>query len=187
MYYRDSVGNDTAQPGNTEQGSRAAIPWEIIERTCIAGMTFMDAAKQFEVKEDTIRKRARRYKWPVSKAIAKVVQRAVQNEEVAERAAQDWLAKGEAHRTVVFEKAHGAIVKAKMSPPKSWKEFELADKAARRAADLENDEAAQHISLIQLNDAINDYELPIEAHSVPNESGSEAVEATVLPDHPALK
>jgi len=139
------------QPGNTEQRSRVSIPWEIIERTCIAGMTFMDAAKQFGVKEDTIRKRARRYNWPVSKAIGKAVQKAVQNAEVVERAAQDWLAKGNAHRAAVFDKASGAIAKANMTPPQSWKEFDVADRAARRAAGLENAEVVQQ-TLIHIND-----------------------------------
>jgi hypothetical protein len=63
------VKADTGQPATREKGSKVAIPWDIIERTCIAGVTFMDAAKEFEVKEDTIRKRARRYKWPVARAI----------------------------------------------------------------------------------------------------------------------
>jgi hypothetical protein len=143
--------NDTLQPATVEPGSRATIPWDIIERPCIAGMTFMDAAREFGVKEDTIRKRARRYNWPVSKAIGKAVQKAVQNARVVDRSAQDWLSKGEAHRRVVFDKASGAIADASMYPPKSWKEFDLADRAARRAAGLENAEVVQQ-TLIHIND-----------------------------------
>jgi hypothetical protein len=145
------VKADTGQLGIPEQSNNAPIPWDIIERTCIAGMTFMDAAREFGVKEDTIRKRARRYKWPVSKAIGKAVQKAVQNAEVVDRTAQDCLAKGNAHRTVVFDRASGAIRKAKMQPPQSWKEFDLADRAARRAAGLENAEAVQQ-TLVNIND-----------------------------------
>jgi hypothetical protein len=151
------------QPGIPEKGNKASIPWDIIERTCIAGMTFMDAAKEFGVKEDTIRKRARRYNWPVSKAIGRAVQKAVQNAEVVDRTAQDWLAKGEAHRRVVFDKASGAIKKADMRPPKSWKEFDLADRAARRAAGLENADMVQQ-TLIHINEL--DAEQPIEAELV---------------------
>jgi hypothetical protein len=54
-----------------------------------------------------------------------------------DKAAQDWLAKGEAHRALVFDKASGAIKKARIRPPQSWKEFDLADRAARRSAGLE--------------------------------------------------
>jgi len=149
--------NDPMQPGIPEKGSKVAIPWDIIERTCIAGMTFMDAAKEFGVKEDTIRKRARRYNWPVSKAIGKAVEKAVQNRQVVDKTAQDWLAKGEAHRTLVFDKASGAIKRANMRLPKSWKEFDLADRAARRAANLENAEVVQQ-TLIHINEAIEGHD-----------------------------
>src|SRR5437763_121699 len=156
--------HDSRQSVIQASDSKPAIEWDIIERACIVGMTFMSAAKEFGVKEDTIRKRARRYNWPVAKAIGKAVQKAVQNEQVAERTAQDWLAKSSAHRGVVFDKAHGAITEAKMCPPQSWKDFDLADRAARRASGLENAEVVQQ-TLIQINEAINDepYSLPVEA------------------------
>jgi hypothetical protein len=165
---------NTVQPTIGKQGDRAAIAWDIVERTCIAGMTFMDAAQEFGIKEDTIRKRARRYKWPVARAIGKAVQRAVQNAEVAERTAQDWLAKGNAHRTVVFEKASGAIAKANMTPPKSWKEFDLADRAARRSAGLENADVIQQ-TLIQLNERIDGFDSePIEINALPSDAATQS-------------
>jgi len=60
----------------------------------------------------------------------------------------------------VFDKASGAIEKAKMRPPKSWKEFDLADRAARHAAGLENADVIQQ-TLIHVNEL--DAEQPIEA------------------------
>ena len=60
----------------------------------------------------------------------------------------------------MFDKASGAIEKAKMRPPKSWKEFDLADRAARRAAGLENADVIQQ-TLIHVNEL--DAEQPIEA------------------------
>jgi hypothetical protein len=161
------VKMNTMQPTIGKQGDTVAIPWDIVERTCIAGMTFMGAAQEFGIKEDTIRKRARRYKWPVTKAIGKAVQKAVQNAEVVERTAQDWLAKGNAHRTLVFDKASGAIARANMKPPKSWKEFDLADRAARRSAGLENVEVIQQ-TLIQMNERIEGFDSePIEINALP--------------------
>src|SRR5205814_9140448 len=103
------------------------------------------------VKEDNSRKRARRYNWPVAEESDKAVQKAVQNAEVVDRTAQEWLGKGNAHRTVVFDKASGAIAKANMTPPQSWREFDLADRAARRAAGLENAEVVQQ-TLIHINE-----------------------------------
>ena len=158
---------DTEQQTTAEQGGRVAIPWDIIERTCIAGMTFMSAAEEFGVKEDTIRKRARRYGWAVQRAIGKAVQRAVQNAEVVDRTAQDWFAKGEVHRRVVFDKASNAIARANMRPPHSWREFDVADRAARRAAGLENADVVQQ-TLIQINEAVDDFDepRPIEANLI---------------------
>jgi len=99
--------------------------------------------------------RARRYRWPVPRAIGK----AVQNAEVVDRTAQDWLNKGEAHRRIVFDKASGAITQAKMCPPRSWRDFDLADRTARRAAGLESAEIVQQ-TLIQINEAIDDFDQP---------------------------
>ena len=45
------------------------------------------------------------------KAIGKAVQKAVQNEQVTELTARDWLAKGAVHSAVVFDKAHAAIAR----------------------------------------------------------------------------
>jgi hypothetical protein len=50
-----------------------------------------------------------------------------------------------------------------MQPPKSWKEFDLPDRAARRAAGLENADVVQQ-TLIHINE-INDFDeqpIPIE-------------------------
>jgi hypothetical protein len=74
-----------------------------------------------------------------------------------------WWKRGEAHRLFVFDKASGAIEKARMRPPKSWKEFDLADRAARRAAGLENADVVQQ-TLIHINEL--DAEQPVEAEVV---------------------
>jgi hypothetical protein len=50
-----------------------------------------------------------------------------------------------------------------MRPPKSWKEFDLADRAARRAAGLESADVVQQ-TLIHLNEI--GAEQPIEAELV---------------------
>lgn len=59
-----------------------------------------------------------------------------------------------------------------MCPPQSWKDFDLADRAARRAAGLENAEVVQQ-TLIQINEAINEcepYALPVEANVIATEA-----------------
>lgn len=47
-----------------------------------------------------------------------------------------------------------------MRPPKSWKEFDLADRAARRSAGLENAEVVQQ-TLIHINEAIDGHEFEV--------------------------
>jgi hypothetical protein len=59
-----------------------------------------------------------------------------------------------------------------MCPPKSWKEFDLANRAARRSAGLENAEIVQHSLLIHINEAIDGFD-------------SEVIEATAQPDNRA--
>ena len=63
----------------------------------------------------------------------------------------------------MFDKASSAIEKAKMRPPKSWKEFDLADRAARHAAGFENADVIQQ-TLIHINEL--DAEQPIEPEVV---------------------
>ena len=63
----------------------------------------------------------------------------------------------------MFDKASGAIEKARMRPPKSWREFDLADRVARRAAGLENADVVQQ-TLIHIDEM--GAEEPIEAELV---------------------
>ncbi len=77
--------------------------------------------------------------------------------------ADGWWSGSETHRLLVFDKASDAIKKARIRPPKSWKEFDLADRAARRAAGLENADVVQQ-TLIHINEI--DAEQPIEAEVI---------------------
>src|SRR4051812_36689259 len=108
------------------------VPWGLIEKFMIVGGSFMAAAKEFGVKEDTIRKRARRYKWPIPAVIEKrrltptVSQgtsvEARMNEAIAQVGAESWEQKGEKHRKAVFDLAHNSIKKMKPRAPKNFRE-----------------------------------------------------------------
>jgi hypothetical protein len=65
-----------------------------------------------------------------------------------------------------------------MRPPKSWKEFDLADRTARRAVGLENADVVQQ-TLIHINEL--DAEQPIEAKLVTEQ----VIEASVQPGRAA--
>jgi hypothetical protein len=70
-------------------------------------------------------------------------------------------------------------MKTKIKPPATWREAEVADKMARRAAGLDNSENVQQALLINLNESVDVWNQPIEADSVCE------IEAAPLPSDPA--
>ncbi len=61
-----------------------------------------------------------------------------------------------------------------MRPPKSWKELDLAQRAARRAAGPGNGRRGQQ-TLIHINDSLDSFDQPIEAELVPADQPPEQV------------
>lgn len=127
--------------------------WREIELACVGGMSFVEAEKQFGVKSNTIRVRATRNKWPTPAAIARrAKQLTIRPATTAlDKAAETWNEKAELHRGAAFDKASKAIAASKIAPPKTWHDFDLADKAARRAAGLDNTEVVQQ-TLVNINE-----------------------------------
>ena len=64
----------------------------------------------------------------------------------------------------MFNVAHGALAKAKLQSPRTWKEAKLADEMARRACGLDDRDASSQAVLIHINEL--DAEQPIEAEIV---------------------
>ncbi len=139
------------------------VPWDLIEKFCITGGgSIPDAAAQFNVKADTIRKRAARYSWLLPRVIERAAAKLPARQKMVNQAmiahkAESWEEKGEAHRRTVFDLAHGSLKKMKQQAPRNFREAEAADKMARRAAGLENIDTVQQ-SLILVNDAISGFE-----------------------------
>lgn len=65
------------------------------------------------------------------------------NEEVTQSLAESWAEKGDQHRALAFSLAHTSLQKASVEPPQTWRDVELADRIARRAAGL--DEGSQTV------------------------------------------
>ncbi len=61
-------------------------------------------------------------------------------EKVADMLESDWKTKGSAHRRLVFEKANSALREANLPAPRTWKDAQIADSMARKAAGLEDSE-----------------------------------------------
>lgn len=139
--------------------------WLAIEQAVSAGLGFPEAEIKFGVKADTIRRRSARYKWVMPKHVAAVIR--AKNEIAVQKAAENWLEKGEQHRTDAFKIASESVKKFKPKAPKNFRELEAADKIARRAAGLDTGEV--HVqTLINLNERMNNHEdeQPIEANSI---------------------
>lgn len=114
--------------------------------------TWAELAAKFGVKENTLRAYAIRNKWPCPSNVKRAVQKA-QKQAIAESGV-DWLQRGEKQREIAWKLAHGALKKKKSLPVRNWKDAETADKMARRAAGLENDNPISQ-TLISINERIN--------------------------------
>jgi peptidyl-tRNA hydrolase len=160
------------------------IPWVAIQDAATAEcLTIQELAARFNVGEGTIRKRVDRGKLTIiAKLIGAVQQRAAEKaaEKVIEKKADEWLEKGENHRKVAFDVAHESLKLMKAKAPRNFREAELADKIARRAAGLDTQDVVSQ-TLININEsmAADDEPTPvIEAVVVPAPSVPELSNGT---------
>jgi hypothetical protein len=129
----------------------AALPinWDAIRIEFAHGMTIPCIAAKYNVSEGTLKARSAREKWiemrpethaTEAAARATVVQGGVLEgaKEAAKQVAQSWAERGEKYRTMMFDKTSSLMQQATLSPPKNWKDAEIVDKMARRAAGLDN-------------------------------------------------
>ena len=115
--------------------------WLAVKTCYLAGMSTNDIADKFGINRDTITTKTWKAGWnklrklpdsqPVDKGLV---------EKVAEMLEEDWKTKGSAHRRLVFEKANSALREANLPAPRTWKDAQIADSMARKAAGLEDAE-----------------------------------------------
>jgi hypothetical protein len=68
------------------------------------------------------------------------------------------------HRNLVFNLSHGALAKAKLRPPRTFKEAKIADEMARKACGLDQLDDRSRALLIHINELNDDPDAqPIEA------------------------
>jgi hypothetical protein len=138
-------------------GTNIPVPielWRQIELACVAGMSYSDAAEQFGVKVNTIRAKAVRNNWPTPQNVGKRAKQLAAKPSATkalDKIAEGWQEKAENHRLTVFDKTSKAIAGSVLRPPKNWRDFDIVDKAARRAAGLDNTEVVQQ-TLVNINE-----------------------------------
>jgi hypothetical protein len=139
--------------------------WQAIEKAVVAGMGYSEAARNFGIHSPhAIIMRSRREKWPVPSRVeerARQLQASLQrraeaaeqrrdsNAVTTETLAQDWVSRGEQHRSLIYDMTQTALRKVVKSPPalEDWSSIEKADKAARRACGLEDSKETRNINV----------------------------------------
>jgi muconolactone delta-isomerase len=155
--------------------------WKAIETACVAGMGYSEAARRFGINVHAVIMRSRRSKWAVPSRILERAQalqanryksgerykpreeERTRNEQTTEALAQSWAEKGEQHRALAFELAHSELREAARNglPIGSWRDADLADKAARRSAGLDDRERSQiEVNLALVNARLETMEVP---------------------------
>ena len=121
------------------------IDWPTVRSAVEAGASYAKCAEVFGIKETAIRKRASLDKWLVPSRVRGIVSRAPVkrvsqevSQTLGERAvAESWQARAESHRVLVFGMATDALRAAVPPELRTWRDFEIADRVARKAAGLE--------------------------------------------------
>ena len=76
-------------------------------------------------------------------------ERSCNGDRALEVLAQDWVSRGERHRSLVYDLTSAALRNLAERPPplESWGDIEKADRAARRACGLDDSEATRNINV----------------------------------------
>lgn len=122
------------------------VNWDAIRIEFAHGISIPELARKYSLSEGTLKARSAREKWiemrpeTHAKDIATGLQHGIL--EAAKAGAkvvgESWAERGESYRRMVFEKTSKLMEQATLAPPKNWKDADVADKMARRAAGLDN-------------------------------------------------
>lgn len=145
-----------------------AISWELIEETA-RQIGIPKTAEQFKLPLNTIHSRKKSHKWkkiPDGRALTKTDKG---SDAQLSTMTGDLSGEIDRHRAMVFQKTSKSIAKFRAKAPKNFREFDAADKIARRALGIDDDKPAQQSVLIQVNEAIAEHNapVPIEANEIP--------------------
>lgn len=121
-------------------------------------LTVTEAAKEFSLNRQAIYARAIRHGW-----------RTITNAEKIKliKKTRNWSESAEDHRELAFRVGHDSVKKFKAKTPKTFRDLDIADRIARRAAGLDNAEVIQQ-TLVHINEAIEEHADVIEARILEN-------------------
>jgi len=123
------------------------VPYDVMRLEFAHGASLTSLAEKYNIPVGTLTARSSREKW----ADMRPETYASRVQELAVQAAVGQngtlLSRGMAYRERLFEKVSGLVEQATLAPPKSWKDMEVADKIAGRAAGLDNGEQTTNIQM----------------------------------------
>lgn len=118
--------------------------WDAVKVSYLAGLSTKEIAQQYGLEEQTVATKVCKAGW--NKIIKEAVQTVKPKDEILAKTADllemDWKNKGAGHRAHVFKIAHEALKKASLPAPRSWKDAQIADNMARKAAGLDEERGA---------------------------------------------
>jgi hypothetical protein len=142
----------------------AKVAWSDVKNACeTEGLTITEVCARYKLKYPAVYARATRGKWKVISSVKKRAKELRKREDELATTAAQWARRGDVHRDVVFNLAHGALAKANLKPPRTFKEAKIADEMARKACGLDEGDSAQHALLIHINELDAGGPRPIEA------------------------
>lgn len=153
-------------------GKPLDVPWDKIRETCEKGTRLSEVAKLFGISDAAIRMRSNRERWNTPNRVNQRLNQAaeVQNARVAKNLAMESQLKSArlaenlsitATGAVDFDKAvkdyrsKGVVKLAKLldqtiiAPPRSWKDYDIADKMMRRLLGIDEGENKSN-TIVQL-------------------------------------
>ena len=155
------------------------VPWDKIKEVAEKGTPLVDVAKLFGISKDSVRMRSQRENWNTPKRVQNKLNKAtrVQGNRVAENASlasQLYEAEGgqistaTSSKVVDFDHAtkdyrsKGVLKMAKLldstiiAPPRTWKDYDIADKMMRRLLGIDDNEGKSNtiVSLQLVNDRL---------------------------------
>lgn len=142
--------------------------WDAIEEGWSRCVSAVELGRKYGVDPLHIERHAISYKWPhpspkklvkYAKKVIKQVEEVAVSENISPAAAiarvgapPDWASLGQRYREMIFGHVNGALESLNLEPPKTWRDFEIADRMARKAVGLESGEGTTVQTIIPIGD-----------------------------------
>ena len=155
------------------------VPWDKIKEVAEKGTPLVDVAKLFGISKDSVRMRSQRENWNTPKRVQQKLNRAsgMQSRRAAENASlasqlydaelsqnvTDTATKGlDFDKATKDYRAKGVLKMAKLldstiiAPPRTWKDYDIADKMMRRLLGIDDNEGKSNtiVSLQLVNERL---------------------------------